>query len=392
MDRRTANPEPAVNILLVSTSSGSRGGGELCLLYLGRALASLGHRVTLWTSRHPRMDELAAQFAVHGDVIRADYTNTYDRRGRSLASYCDLRTPRRVAAEWRALAPDVIHLNKQNLEDGLDLVAAARLSGLPALTMIHITQNAVYLGAEFATVRDWVARRSLRKFPGIFVTTPEIRRRELADFLGDDSKVRVVANGVAIPPPLTTGQRTEIRHELAIADDNLLCVAVGRMVAQKRPLLFLETAAAIHAEIPEARFLWIGDGDLAPQWDAWVEARGLGACVRRLPWRNDVPRLLAGADLFIHVAEFEGLAFAILEALAAGLPCAITPNLLAEMPFLDATNSLPVTGDWIARLRDRPALRAIGSAARRLAEEQFSFIRMAREYDALYRESLAARP
>jgi glycosyltransferase involved in cell wall biosynthesis len=378
-----------VKILLVSTSSGSRGGGELCLLYLGRALATRGHQVTLWTSRHPRMDELAERFTAHGKVIRADYINTYDRPARSLSSFFDRRSARRVAAEWRELAPDVIHLNKQNLEDGLDLVAAARLSGRPALTMIHITQSAGYLRAALASLRDWAARRSLRQFPGPLVTTPESRRRDLTELLGDGSRVHIVTNGVPIPLAGDPAERTATRAELGITPDQLLGIAVGRMAPQKRPILFLETAAAIYARLPHARFYWVGDGVMAREWDTWVAKRGLEAVIHRLPWRNDVTRLLASADYFMHVADFEGLAFAILEALAAGLPCAITPNLLSEMPFLDARNSIAIAGDWIPRLADRATLDSIGAAARALAEQQFSFERMAADYETLYTECIA---
>jgi len=168
-------------------------------------------------------------------------------------------------------------------------------------------------------------------------------------------------------------------------------VGVGRMVAQKRPLLFLETAAEIHRHIPEARFRWVGDGSLAADWDAWVAERKLGHVIRRLPWQNEVPRFLSAADVFMHTAEFEGLAFAILEALAAGLPCAITPNLLTDMPFLNPQNSIAIgpDGDWIGTLRDRAKLCEIGRSARRLAEEEFSFARMAAEYEALYHECAA---
>jgi glycosyltransferase involved in cell wall biosynthesis len=382
-----------VKILLVSTSSGSRGGGELCLLYLGRALRERGNQLTLWVSRHARMDELAARFAEFGEVIRAEYTNTYDRRGRSLASYFDSATARRVAAQWRELAPDVIHLNKQNLEDGLDLVEAARLSARPALAMIHITQSARYLRAQFAAPRDFIARRALRRFPGLFVTTPESRRRDLADFLGDSTRVRAIANGVPIPDPTSRkASRNEARQSLGISPSGLLCLAVGRMVPQKRPLLFLKLAAEIHTRIPTARFAWIGDGPLAATWDEWVAAHHLGEIIQRLPWRDDVPRLLTAADVFIHVAEFEGLAFAILEALAVGLPCAITQNLLAEMPFLTERNSIAIQPgpNWIEQLQNRDRLRELGHAAGQLAAEQFSFARMATEYEALYRESIAA--
>ena len=380
-----------MKILIVSTSSGSRGGGELCLLYLGRALTLRGHEVTLWASDHARMDELASGFTAFGKVVRAPYVNTYDRRGRSLASYFDGATARRVAAQWRALAPDAIHLNKQNLEDGLDLVDAARLAGIPCLAMMHITQSAAYLRAAQAGLRDFVSRRALRRFPGLLVTTPGSRRNDLVDFIGDARRVRTVLNGVPIPDLAALAvQRPVKRGELGIGDDEILFVAVGRMMPQKRPLLFLEIAARVLREMPNAKFLWIGDGDLAEEWDREVAAKALADKVRRLPWQSDAPAFLAAADVFLHVAEFEGLAFAILEALAAGLPCAITPNLLAEMPFLNSENSIAIGEDnaWLASVKSP----AIGKAARALAEKDFSFATMAENYEALYREAIAGQP
>ncbi len=60
-----------MKILLVSSSSGSRGGGEVFLLYLGRALAQRGHRVVLWASDDSGMDELSNSFTSVGEVIRS---------------------------------------------------------------------------------------------------------------------------------------------------------------------------------------------------------------------------------------------------------------------------------------------------------------------------------
>ena len=377
-----------MKILIVSTSSGSRGGGELSLLYLGRALALRGHEVTLWASEHTRMDDLANAFAAFGKVVRAPYVNTYDRRGRSLASYFDGATPRRVAAEWRTLAPDVIHLNKQNLEDGLDLVEAARLARIPCVAMMHITQSAAYLRAAQAALRDFVSRRALRKFPGLLVTTPGSRERDLTEFVGGKKRVRTVLNGVPIPDLATLAAlRPAKRKSLDVADNELLFVAVGRMMPQKRPLLFLEIAERILRKLPNGRFLWIGDGDFAAAFDARNQ---LGEKVRRLPWQTDAPAFLAAADVFLHVAEFEGLAFAILEALAAGLPCAITQNLLAEMPFLNSSNSIAIGEDdaWLDSVKNS----AIGKAARELAEQQFSFASMAANYETIYREAIASNP
>ena len=380
-----------MRILLASSSSGSRGGGELYLLYLGRALDYRGHEVTLWASSHSRMDELCNAFEEIGPVIRSDYRNTYDYRTRSVANSLNYVSSSRISREWAALAPDVIHINKQNLEDGLDLLRAARQSNIPHLSTIHLTQTARYLRAQLAGMRDYVARRALRQDNGLLVCVLDERTQDLARFLGDKSRVRTIPNGVML---YDLSEREEIRNEqrniLQVPDAHLLLVAVGRLVPQKRPFKFLELAERIHAKIPATRFIWVGDGHLSAHWDTAVQDRGLNGIVRRLGWQSHVRDFLFAADAFLHTAEFEGLPLAILEALSASLPCAITPNLMREMPFLDEDNSIAIGDDdsWVSILSDRNRLRLLGANARRLAEDQFSFALMAKRYEALYRESI----
>jgi glycosyltransferase involved in cell wall biosynthesis len=376
-----------VRVLLASSSSGSRGGGELYLLYLARALVARGHETILWAATHPRMDELCALFAPVGRVVRADYTNMYDRRLRSVASHLDVAGARAAAQSWRALAPDVVHLNKQNLEDALDLQRAVRIACLPSLATIHITQTAAFLGARNAALRDWISRRALAAFPGPLVAVLEQRAADLREFLGSQTRIHTVANGVEL---YDLAQRPAIRAakraELGLAPDELLFAAVGRLVPQKRPLVFLEHAARIVGRMPRARFVWVGDGTLGDEWDAWVAQRSLGHAIRRIAWQQNVRDFLFAADVFLHTAEFEGLPLAILEALSAALPCAVTPNLLAEMPFLDERSSIALDEDgrWLATFADPARLAAIGEAGRRLAEERFSYARMAADYEALY--------
>ena len=144
-----------MRVLLVSSGSGSRGGGEIFLDYLGKGLSERGHEVLVWMPKHPRMDELAAKCARFARVVRADYCNTYDHPGRSVSTSFNWRVSRRIANEWQALQPDVIHINKQNLEDGLDLLRASRLCGLPSVCTIHLTQTARYLRAKAAWLRDF---------------------------------------------------------------------------------------------------------------------------------------------------------------------------------------------------------------------------------------------
>jgi glycosyltransferase involved in cell wall biosynthesis len=382
-----------VKILLVSSSSGSRGGGELYLLYLGRALADREHMPILWASSHPRMDELANGFAAIGQVERCDYPNTYDRRLRSLGAYFDTKTTDRALQSWERIGADVIHLNKQNLEDGLDLLRALRAIGTPSLCTIHLTQSARYLKAVLAVARDAISRRALHSYAGLLVTVLENRRSDLATFIGDSPRIRVVPNGVPLfDLSLRESARSAKRRELGIDDYQPLIVAVGRLVPQKRPLTFLDQAARILVTEPNARFVWVGDGHLVDDWDKTIRELGLAHAVHRIGWQMDVTPFLFAADLFLHVAEFEGLPLAILEAMSAALPCAISKNLLHEMPFFDEQSAIAVDDGaaWARILGDNGRLKAIGRRARELAEQHFSFGAMAASYEGLYREAIAA--
>ncbi len=375
-----------MNILLASSSSGSRGGGELYLLYLGRALVQRGHRVSLWASSNPRMDELSNSFSALGEVVRAPYNNTYDYVARPLSTAFNLLKTRQIAASWRRLMPDCIHINKQNLEDGLDLLRAATWTRLPSVCTIHLTQSARYLKARFGAARDFIALKALKGFHGPLVAVVESRGGDLAEFMGEKN-ARVIPNGVPVfDLKKRDAMRLAKREALGIAQEDFLVLAVGRMVPQKRPMLFLELAARICARRPKTRFLWVGGGRLEQEWDAWVSGHRLEGCIRRAPWQSDVLPFLAAADLFLHTAQYEGLPLALLEAMSAELPCALTGNLPREMPFLQSMDPI-VTGEddaWIKRLDDRPHLRRSAQAGRELVRERFSFDRMAQAYEELY--------
>src|ERR1700677_2726132 len=231
MDQDISKQQTPIKILLVSSSSGSRGGGELYLLYLGRALAQRGHKVTLWASTHPRMDELSNSFSCFGDVIRAPYTNTYDHSARSLTTEFNFGKSSTIASEWRSLRPEVIHINKQNLEDGLDLVRAATQSGIPSVCTLHLTQSAKYLGAQFAGIRDYVSRKALKKFRVPLLTVLESRKKDLARFIGEEDRISVVPNGVPLfDLAKLRGLRRIKRSELQLDTADFLVLALGRMV------------------------------------------------------------------------------------------------------------------------------------------------------------------
>ncbi len=380
-----------MKILLVSSGSGSRGGGEIFLDYLGKGLADRGHEVTTWMPAHPRMDELAGKVSRFGKVIRADYRNMYDYRTRTLATALNWRTSNKIAQQWQKLKPDIIHLNKQNLEDGLDLLRAASRCGIPSVCTIHLTQTAHYLRARLPWLRDWIARRALSRYNGTIVTVQETRRKELEEFLEGKNRTETIFNGV--PLAEENGMlaiRDSKRRDLGLRADDFLVLGVGRLVAQKQPLAFLKTAKVIHEHFPTAKFLWVGDGKMSAQWDRWVAEENLGGVISRIGWQSDVIPFLFAGDLLLHVAEYEGLPLAIAEAMSAGLPCAVTRNFAGEISLLNEHNVvfLDDPQSLSYRLRDSEALSRIAAGGRRLVKSKLSVSAMADAYERLYARAM----
>ena len=383
-----------MKVLLVSSGSGSRGGGEIFLDYLGKELSNRGHEVLVWIPNHPRMEELAARCARFGHVVRANYRNTYDYPARSLSTCFHWGVSRHVARQWQALRPDVIHINKQNLEDGLDLLTAVTRCGVPSVCTIHLTQTANFLGARAGWLRDGIARRQLSRYKGVFVAVQERRRAMLHDFLAGAARTTTIFNGVPqVDVASLRPLREAKRRALGLGDDDFLVLGVGRLVEQKRPLLFLQVAKELHRRIPGARFLWIGDGQLADTWRSAISHNGLEGLVSTAGWQAEVLPYLSAGDLLLHVAEFEGLPLAVIEAMAAGLGCAVSRDFASEIPLFNEDNVLFIDDiDLLAEKVANPrTLARVAATGRRLVEDKLSVTKMAESYEQLYLEVMVPK-
>ncbi|RIK39976.1 MAG: glycosyltransferase family 1 protein, partial [Chloroflexi bacterium] len=93
-------------------------------------------------------------------------------------------------------------------------------------------------------------------------------------------------------------------------------LTVARLDQQKGHPYLLEAAT----QVPEASFVLAGDGPARAQLEEQSRALGLEHRVRFLGYRQDIPALLAGCDLFVLPSLYEGLPLAVLEAMAAGKP------------------------------------------------------------------------
>lgn len=379
-----------MRILLVSSSSGSRGGGELFLLYLAEALKKAGDEPVIWCSTDCQMDELSHLCETVCEVIRQPYTNTYHKPLRSLSHLFPCRAQTRaIAAQWSALQPTVIHINKQNLEDGLDLLAAANSLETPQLATIHITQSACELSARMGSLRDGIARNMLRHYPHPLVAVSSSRMEQLSRFLPKHPRLLLAENGVRVPDDAQLEQwRSATRKHLSLAEDCRLFLAVGRLEAQKQPLEFIDLACAIHARDPRSRFIWIGAGSLLDAFKERIRTCKAEDFISHLNWQREIYPWLAAADGYLHPAAYEGLPFSLLEAMACSLPCLVRSSLADDLGLSEHEivypYSRPDSKEPLSLLD--PCASTRGQRAREYILANHSIDKMAQTYRAYYED------
>lgn len=390
-----------MRVALVSSGSGSRGGGEIYLKFLADGLAQRGCEVHAFIPAAARMDELADSLDPIARVTRLPMTATYERRLRNIGAFFDADQQARLASALKDVAPDVIHVNQQVAEDGLDFVAGADRTGLPWISTIHIAHSARSLGARVAFLRDAVTTRALRRRGSVYVTVSHASQAQLnARFSNGPTKPRVlvVHNGVPIPDASAlVAARAIARREWRIADGEIVIGAVGRIEAQKNPLALVEYVRPLVSTGHPIRLVWIGDGQMRPELEEHA-TRILGTSGLIVDgWRSDAAMRMAGFDIFALPSLFEGLPLALLEAMHAGLPIVATrTDGTPEAIDHGASGFLCSSGEELQRalqqLVENAELRiGLGRAARDVAQQRFSSAVMAERLLEIYHEQVSAR-
>jgi predicted dehydrogenase/glycosyltransferase involved in cell wall biosynthesis len=281
--------------------------------------------------------------------------------------------------EWlRTQQIDVLHVHAGVAWEGHDGVLAGRRAGVPAIVRTEHLPDVVTAADQRAAYRALV--RHLDRVIGV---SREAARSYVHAGIPEE-RVRVVRNGIE---PLSGSP-----ERLGLPDDARLAVTVGRLTEQKGLDRLLEAAAVLR----ETHFYLVGEGPLARSLQEWIDGRGLGERVRLLGRREDVPSLLAGANVLAMPSRFEGLPIVALEAMSLGLPVVGTRVCgLTEAVVDGRTGRLVPSGDAgaLARALDEvlssPDLAAAwGEAGRRRQREKFSADRMVAETVAVYEEVL----
>jgi len=181
------------------------------------------------------------------------------------------------------------------------------------------------------------------------------------------------------------------RAELGLPVDVPVIGTVGRLTRQKGYSFLLDAAVRVLVEMPEARFVIVGDGEDSPALRSQASRLGIADRVLFTGPRPDVEELLAAFTLFVSSSMWEGLPTVIMESMAAGIPVVATdiPGT-RELAVDDAIGWLAPPGNEqalgtaIQTALQNPARREACTANARRVVQSFSIQAVAVEYAALY--------
>jgi len=223
----------------------------------------------------------------------------------------------------------------------------------------------------------------------LVIVNSERTRRDVTNGLGiSPERVELVYLGTDEQQhgPVTPAERALARARLELGDTEVAVVFVGALGLDRRKGFdtLLAAVGRLRTLFPGLKVLAAGNGAI-PYWQARIDAAGLAACVRLLGHIDNVPALLAAADLVVSPTRYEPYGLGVQEALCRGVPAIVSraagvaeryPLELARLLLNDAEDDAELAGriaSWLRRTEGpRPALERLASSLRGYSWRQMS--------------------
>ncbi|HYO10815.1 MAG TPA: glycosyltransferase [Tepidisphaeraceae bacterium] len=335
---------------------------------------------------------LIDDMTVAGDVVRAGIPIV------TMGMRPGLPDPRaivRLALHLRRVRPDVVQtwMDHSNLIGG---IAARAVRGCKVVWGVHHSNHVRGITKRSTLLTVSACARLSRRVPHRIVSCSR-HAGEVYERLGfDRERMCVVPNGFDTSAfcPDETGRR-RIRRECGLEEGATVIGLVARYDPVKDHAGFLRAAAALLRTHPHVRFLLCGQGvdDGNADLRGLVASLGIERACTLLGPRRDVADVYRALDVATSSSLSEAFPLAVGEAMACGVPCAVT----------DVGDSRLIVGDTgqVAPPRDPDALaaawtqilamppeqrRQLGAAARERIVRLFDLTAVTRRYEQLYAE------
>lgn len=249
--------------------------------------------------------------------------------------------------------------------------------------------------------RSILTRLLYNTLPDAVITTGESIRATLINRHGfDGRKIHSIPTGVDLSMFSRAAANHSFREEFRIPKDVPLIGIVAVLRSWKGHEDFIDAARLTLKEVPDARFVIVGDGPRYPNIRDYIDRLNLGGAITMTGHRADVAAALASLDAFVLSSYgHEGVPQAILQAMAMEVPVVATNVGSVSEVVRDGDTGLlapprhpeALAAHIVSVLQREDRRRALASAGRRLVEERYGLDAMLDRLEALYQDLLQRR-
>lgn len=270
----------------------------------------------------------------------------------------------------------------------------------PDLIHAHMLKSAAMVGYANRRIPCVATAHNIVKHLGPFrycqhtICVSDMVRGSMCQLGYPISKTTVVHNAVETQT-FSTVKREEVRR-LHGWQNQLIVLCVARLVPAKGQVYAIEALAKLIKPLPNIKLVLAGEGADREQLMQYAQKIGVSAHLNLLGARNDVPALLAAADIYLQPSIKEGFCIAFLEAMATGLSCVGThTGAIPNMVKSDVNGLLVPPGDSqaiadaiLSIATNTDARYRYARAAKITAQTQFSLEKQASDTLSVYQQVL----
>ena len=304
-----------------------------------------------------------------------------------------------LTLEIRARRPSIVHsfLDYANVRAGL----AAALCGVPKI-ILSCRSVAPHNFAFYKPYMDVVYQVLAERPEVVILNNSQAGADDYAARCGlPRDRIKVIYNGI---DPETfdrpeAAQIEDLRKQIGVPAGAPLVGSMFRLGEEKRPLLWLEAAALVLAQVPDAHFVIFGHGPLRADMVAAAQALGVAERLHLPGVTSDVSAAYAGFQCLLLTSRIEGTPNAALEAQALGT-LVVAPDVGGVAECLDpgvtgfavAEASAETLAAAVVRCLTDDALReGVRSAGPAFVRSRFALDRLIEELLAVYDEAGPAK-
>jgi len=368
---------------------------------LATTLAQKGHHVHIFTRRAPKQSSHDRIEGVH--YHRCSYTPHHDFVD-DINSMCRSFVDRVFEVEDFIGNFDVIHAHDWLSANAMIWIKQGRRH--KCVLTIHATEYA-RCGNAFPTGRSVRIREQERAgtyWADRLIAVSQATKNELMwMYEVPEQKISVIFNGVNSPRFELHSDPGEDKKHYGIAPLDPTVLFCGRLVWQKGPDLLIEAVPLILKFYENAKFVFVGDGEMRPALEARARQLGIIGAVQFLGYRtgNELVHLFKLADVVCLPSRNEPFGIVALEAWSACKPVVITKRGGPSEYVRHETTGLKIdpnpnsiTWGICAMFSDFERARWMGQNGRKTVEQRFTWGMIVEQLLAVYQEvcSVSAKP